>query len=146
MTLINVLDSYERKCLALVSPGSSGGPLIAKNAEKVIAIHSAASLEGYSIGFSIPIYIVVELIDFWIANPMSEEEIWNNFIMRMVDSSLMICGIMGIAILMVANMQTTIGIMIIRNMMMIGFGMTVGTISDYNDDYDNWNFDDEHVE
>lgn len=64
---------------APVSPGSSGGPLIAKNAEKVIAINSATSLEGQAIGFSIPIFKVAELIDAWIETPMSEEEILEQF-------------------------------------------------------------------
>lgn len=132
---------------ALVSPGSSGGPLIAKNAEKVIAIHSAASLEGHSIGFSIPIYIVVELIDFWIANPMSEEEILEQFYNAnggFFFDDLWNYGDRYIDGGEYANDDWYYDYSEYDDDWLWDDGGD--DLSDYSDDYDNWNFDDEHVE
>lgn len=74
-----VIDPYVYENLyqisAPISPGSSGGPLISKSSEKIIAINSAESIEDASIGFSIPLFTVRSLIDAWINQPMSEEEI-----------------------------------------------------------------------
>ncbi|WP_010094331.1 trypsin-like peptidase domain-containing protein [Ornithinibacillus scapharcae] len=74
-----VIDPYVYENLyqisAPISPGSSGGPLISKTSEKIIAINSAESIEDASIGFSIPLYTVHSLIDSWINQPMNEEEI-----------------------------------------------------------------------
>ncbi|MDG5786019.1 trypsin-like peptidase domain-containing protein [Evansella sp. AB-P1] len=74
-----VIDSYIYENLyqisAPISPGSSGGPLLAKNTEKIIAINSAQNIDDTSIGFSIPLYTVVERIEEWIHTPMDEEEI-----------------------------------------------------------------------
>lgn len=74
-----VIDPYVYENLyqisAPISPGSSGGPLISKASEKIIAINSAESIEDASIGFSIPLYTVHSLIDAWINQPMSETEI-----------------------------------------------------------------------
>lgn len=63
---------------APISPGSSGGPLISKD-EKVLAINSAVSIADNSIGFSIPLFHVAGLIQKWIDQPMSEEEILSQF-------------------------------------------------------------------
>ncbi|SHG79509.1 trypsin-like peptidase domain-containing protein [Ornithinibacillus halophilus] len=73
--------SYENlyQISAPISPGSSGGPLITKQSEKIIAINSAESLEAESIGFSIPLYTVNDLIQSWINQPMSEEDILAQF-------------------------------------------------------------------
>lgn len=60
---------------AQIEPGNSGGPLISVQNEKVIAINSAKSLLEDSMGFSIPMYSVVSLIDEWIKNPMHPDEI-----------------------------------------------------------------------
>lgn len=64
---------------APISPGSSGGPLLSKSSEKIIAVNSAKDTQDTSIGFSIPIYNVANLIDSWIDSPMSEEEIYEQF-------------------------------------------------------------------
>ncbi|MEC5423018.1 trypsin-like peptidase domain-containing protein [Virgibacillus sp. C22-A2] len=64
---------------APISPGSSGGPLIAKASEKIIAINSAESQGDSSIGFSIPLFQIAELIQSWIDQPMSEEAILAQF-------------------------------------------------------------------
>ncbi len=64
---------------APISPGSSGGPLISKESEKIIAINSAESLEDTSIGFSIPLYLVSDLIQKWIDTPMTEAAIKEQF-------------------------------------------------------------------
>ena len=64
---------------ALLSPGSSGGPLLSVKTGKVIGINSARSLEDESIGFSIPIKDVSSLISDWVATPLSEEEITGLF-------------------------------------------------------------------
>ncbi|WP_157087774.1 trypsin-like peptidase domain-containing protein, partial [Oceanobacillus damuensis] len=64
---------------APISPGSSGGPLISKSYEKIIAINSAESTADSTIGFSIPLYTVDQLIMSWIEKPMSEEAILAQF-------------------------------------------------------------------
>ncbi len=64
---------------APISPGSSGGPLISKTNEKIVAINSAESIEDAEIGFSIPLYTVQPLIDSWINQPMNEEEVLAQF-------------------------------------------------------------------
>jgi serine protease Do len=78
-----VIDPYVYENLyqisAPISPGSSGGPLISKETEKIIAINSAESIEEASIGFSIPLFTVHGLIDSWIEQPMKEEDILAQF-------------------------------------------------------------------
>ncbi|MEN2768592.1 trypsin-like peptidase domain-containing protein [Ornithinibacillus xuwenensis] len=78
-----VIDPYVYENLyqisAPISPGSSGGPLISKNTEKIVAINSAESIEDASIGFSIPLYTVQPLIESWINQPMSEADILAQF-------------------------------------------------------------------
>jgi len=64
---------------APIEPGNSGGPLVSIQDEKIIAINSAKSLLADGIGFSIPVYQVTGLIDSWIENPMSEDEIYALF-------------------------------------------------------------------
>ena len=64
---------------ASIAPGSSGGPLISKDSAKVIGINSAKSLVEDSIGFSIPLFKVSGLIQEWLTNPMSEDEILDQF-------------------------------------------------------------------
>ncbi|MGJ9459654.1 trypsin-like peptidase domain-containing protein [Oceanobacillus sp. CF4.6] len=64
---------------APISPGSSGGPLISKSSEKIIAINSAESTADSAIGFSIPLYTVNQLITSWIEQPMSEEAVLAQF-------------------------------------------------------------------
>ncbi|WP_096274048.1 trypsin-like peptidase domain-containing protein [Paucisalibacillus globulus] len=78
-----VIDPYVYENLyqisAPISPGSSGGPLINKVSEKIVAINSAESIEEASIGFSIPLYTVHSLIESWINQPMNEEDILAQF-------------------------------------------------------------------
>lgn len=64
---------------APIAPGSSGGPLISKQSEKIIAINSAQSTTDHSIGFSIPMYQVSGLIQSWIDSPMSENDLFDLF-------------------------------------------------------------------
>ena len=64
---------------APLAPGSSGGPLIDKKTEKAIAINSAQISGEESIGFSIPLFKVIDTINQWSASPMSEEEIYGLF-------------------------------------------------------------------
>ena len=64
---------------ALLSPGSSGGPLLSVKTGKVIGINSARSLEDESIGFCIPIKDVSSLISDWVATPLLEKEITGLF-------------------------------------------------------------------
>ncbi|ADU29015.1 trypsin-like peptidase domain-containing protein [Evansella cellulosilytica] len=64
---------------APISPGSSGGPLLSKKSEKIIGINSAQNMDDTSIGFSIPLYQVNDLIETWIAHPMTETEILAQF-------------------------------------------------------------------
>ncbi|WP_026909265.1 trypsin-like peptidase domain-containing protein [Paucisalibacillus globulus] len=78
-----VIDPYVYENLyqisAPISPGSSGGPLINKISEKIVAINSAESIEEASIGFSIPLYTVHSIIESWINEPMNEEDILAQF-------------------------------------------------------------------
>ena len=60
---------------APIAPGSSGGPLLDKKTEKVVAINSARFGDEATIGFSIPIYKVMETVNSWVNAPMSEDEI-----------------------------------------------------------------------
>ncbi|MGD7053965.1 Do family serine endopeptidase [Sutcliffiella horikoshii] len=64
---------------APISPGSRGGPLISQKTARIIAINSAEDTRDSNIGFSIPIYTIVELIEAWIQSPMSESEIASLF-------------------------------------------------------------------
>lgn len=58
-----------------VSKGNSGGPLVAKESKKIIAINSAKNGMDTTIGFSIPLYKVISLIQSWIEWPMSKNSI-----------------------------------------------------------------------
>lgn len=58
-----------------VAPGSSGGPLVAKDSQKIIAINSAKHGRNTNIGFSIPLYEVIGLIESWVDWPMSKKSI-----------------------------------------------------------------------
>ncbi|GBF73549.1 serine protease [Paenibacillus sp. 598K] len=53
---------------APITQGNSGGPLIMQSTGKVIGINSAAADTG-TIGFSIPYYQVVHMLESWSANP-----------------------------------------------------------------------------
>lgn len=64
---------------APIAPGSSGGPLVSKNSKEIIAINSAQSTTDLSIGFSIPIYQVSQLIQSWIDRPMTDHELLKQF-------------------------------------------------------------------
>jgi len=64
---------------AEIAPGSSGGPLVSKKSEKIVAINSAQSTSNQSMGFSIPVYKVSSMIQSWIDEPMSEEAIYDLF-------------------------------------------------------------------
>lgn len=56
---------------APIAPGNSGGPLVDQNSGLVVGINSAGYEQG-SIGFSIPIPNVIELVEGWSNLPMSE--------------------------------------------------------------------------
>ncbi|WP_053104175.1 trypsin-like peptidase domain-containing protein [Bacillus sp. FJAT-27231] len=60
---------------AAIAPGSSGGPLVSKVTGKVLAINSAKQMGQDAIGFSIPVKDVNNLVQGWIQNPLTEEEI-----------------------------------------------------------------------
>ena len=60
---------------APLAPGSSGGPLLDRKTEKVIAINSAKMNGEDNIGFSIPLYKIMNTITQWSSSPMSEQEI-----------------------------------------------------------------------
>lgn len=64
---------------APIAPGSSGGPLLSKQTGKVIAINSARDTLEINIGFSIPIYKVISMINNWIQSPMLEDDIYALF-------------------------------------------------------------------
>lgn len=76
-TFVIVPHTYEGiyQISAPIAPGSSGGPLLDKESEKVIAINSARHNEETNIGFSIPLFKVYSILQGWIQSPMSEEEV-----------------------------------------------------------------------
>ncbi|MGE7602875.1 S1C family serine protease [Peribacillus sp. NPDC097675] len=60
---------------AHIAPGSSGGPLVSIETGRAVAINSARLIADESVGFSIPIKDILLMIEGWIANPLSEQEI-----------------------------------------------------------------------
>lgn len=64
---------------AYIAPGSSGGPLVSMETGKAVAINSARLITDESVGFSIPIKDIFLLIEGWIAQPLSEQEISDLF-------------------------------------------------------------------
>ncbi|RWZ55112.1 trypsin-like serine protease [Halobacillus fulvus] len=64
---------------AQISPGSSGGPLLDADTGKVIGINSALLTADESIGFSIPMYTMTDLLKTWTDAPMTENEVVNVF-------------------------------------------------------------------
>lgn len=64
---------------AHIAPGSSGGPLVSMETGKAVAINSARLITDESVGFSIPIKDIFLLIEGWIAQPLSEQEISDLF-------------------------------------------------------------------
>ncbi|WP_338470815.1 trypsin-like peptidase domain-containing protein [Niallia sp. XMNu-256] len=64
---------------AAIAPGSSGGPLLNKTTGKVLAINSARHTTEVNIGFSIPIYQIIDTVNQWVKTPMMENEIVSLF-------------------------------------------------------------------
>lgn len=60
---------------AQLAPGSSGGPLVDAATGKVIAINSIQYTDSVSIGFSIPMHTIEDLLTDWLDNPMSKEKV-----------------------------------------------------------------------
>lgn len=70
-------DLYE--ITSPISFGSSGGPLIAKDLQKIIAINTAQDRLNKAIGLSMPLYMIEYLISSWIREPMSKDAIYTQF-------------------------------------------------------------------
>jgi serine protease Do len=64
---------------AQISPGSSGGPLLDAKTGKVIGINSAVLTADQSIGFSIPLYTMMNLLQSWSDSPMTSSEVASKF-------------------------------------------------------------------
>lgn len=64
---------------AQIDNGSSGGPLIDAKSGKVIGINSLIMSDNRRFGFSIPLYTVAPLIDSWVSNPMTEQQVASVF-------------------------------------------------------------------
>ncbi|MDX1806611.1 MAG: trypsin-like peptidase domain-containing protein [Paenisporosarcina sp.] len=64
---------------AQISPGSSGGPLLDAKTGKVIGINSALLTADQSIGFSIPLYTMMDLLQSWSDSPMTSNEVASIF-------------------------------------------------------------------
>lgn len=64
---------------AQISPGSSGGPLLDAKTGKVIGINSAILTADQSIGFSIPMYTMIDLLKKWSVSPMTSAEVASIF-------------------------------------------------------------------
>ena len=63
----------------LLSPGSSGGPLISKSNGKVVAINSARHSTEVNIGFSLPIYQIIGTVNQWVNSPLTQAEMISMF-------------------------------------------------------------------
>jgi len=61
-------DLYEID--AAIAPGSSGGPLLDAKSEKVIGINSIILTDNPSLGYSIPMYSVYQLLKTWETKPV----------------------------------------------------------------------------
>jgi len=64
---------------APIAPGSSGGPLLSKTTGEVLAINSARLTQEDNIGFSIPLYKIIETVHQWTNSPMSDDEMASLF-------------------------------------------------------------------
>ena len=64
---------------AQIDHGSSGGPLLDAKSGYVIGINSLLYTSKSSIGFSIPMYSMIGLVDSWAESPMSNREITDLF-------------------------------------------------------------------
>lgn len=64
---------------AQIDKGSSGGPLIDAKTGKVIGINSLIYKENNLFGFSIPMNSVTGLVDSWVSNPMSGQQVASLF-------------------------------------------------------------------
>lgn len=64
---------------ALIDQGSSGGPLIDAKSGKVIGINSLLYTKNVGIGFSIPMYSVLDLVNSWAETPMTEQQVHGKF-------------------------------------------------------------------
>lgn len=77
------IDTYIYKDLYKISSpifsGSSGGPLVCRELGKIVAINTAKKDIDSTVGFSIPLYKVIDLIQSWINQPMSEQTILSEF-------------------------------------------------------------------
>lgn len=65
-------DLYEID--APIAPGSSGGPLLDAKSEKVIGINSIILTDNPTIGYSIPVYSVYQLLKSWATNPLETKD------------------------------------------------------------------------
>lgn len=65
-------DLYEMT--ANIKQGSSGGPLISAKSGKILGINSIVLTDNPDIGFTIPIYTVMDQLKEWANNPVPAEE------------------------------------------------------------------------
>lgn len=65
-------DLYEMT--AVLKKGSSGGPLIDLDSEKVLGINSIILEDNPEVGYAIPLYTVMGQLNEWAANPIIYEE------------------------------------------------------------------------
>ncbi|MGI2327683.1 S1C family serine protease [Planococcus sp. YIM B11945] len=65
-------DLYEMN--ALIKKGSSGGPLIDADTERILGINSIILEENPKIGYAIPIYTVADQLNKWVNDPITYEE------------------------------------------------------------------------
>ncbi|CAM3131333.1 trypsin-like peptidase domain-containing protein [Filibacter tadaridae] len=80
------LDLYEMN--ATIKPGSSGGPLVDKNTERVIGVNSIILTDNPKIGYAIPMYTIVDQLYDWAANPLKGVNWEENFENQVEDARL----------------------------------------------------------
>lgn len=64
---------------APIEEGNSGEPLLHKETDKAIAINAARDETDKNISYSIPLHQVMPLVEQWLTQPMSAEDIWDKW-------------------------------------------------------------------
>lgn len=84
-------DLYEMD--ALIKKGSSGGPLIDAETERILGINSIILEENPNIGYAIPVYTVIKQLNEWAANAKIDievtEEEWDHLNVAYFDKALL---------------------------------------------------------
>jgi serine protease Do len=83
----NFFDEYQYNDLyemdATIKKGSSGGPLIDADTERILGINSIILTDNPKVGYAIPIYSIVKQLNAWSANPIDNGN-WEDDVLQNV--------------------------------------------------------------